>query len=214
MNDLIFISDFDGTITEKDFYWILLDDYIGKEGIDYYYKWKENNKIGTEFLNRVFSWHKFSEIERMKALEKVSVDKDLEKVIGMVEDAGGEFMILSAGFNYYIDDALKRRNLNRIKVVTNNGGFRDGCFIMEPDEKGEFYSPVYGVNKESVAKYYKGKCNKLIFAGDSEPDYLAALQADLVFAKNELAHLMDLNDVRYYKYENFDDIRKKLSQIL
>ena len=162
--DFIFISDFDGTITAKDFYWILLDDYIGREGIDFYYDWKKTKKIGTEFLNMVFQWHKFSDHERMEALAKVSLDKDLEKVIDKVEEKGGEFMILSAGFRYYIDDALDKRNLNRIQVVTNDGTFRDGCFVMEPDEKGEFYSPVYGVDKEAVAKYYKKKCKKLIFA--------------------------------------------------
>lgn len=212
MKDIIFISDFDGTLSKKDFYWILLDDYIGQEGIEYYYRWKEDNKIGTEFLNNVFTWHKFTETERLEALNKVEIDERLEEVSGYITKRGGEFMILSAGFDYYIEYALEKRNLQHLQLITNKGTFRDGTFIMEPDEKGEFYSPVYGVDKEAVAKYYRKKCKKLYFAGDSEPDYLASLQADVIFAKDELAKLLSLNDHKYIPYKNFDDILQMLKQ--
>jgi len=68
MKDFIFISDFDGTISQKDFYWILIDDYIGSKGVEFYHEWKKDKKIGIEFLNTIFSWHKFSEAQRLQAL--------------------------------------------------------------------------------------------------------------------------------------------------
>ncbi len=212
MKETIFISDFDGTLSKKDFYWILLDDYIGQEGIDYYYDWKKDHKIGTEFLNRIFTWHRFSEVERLEALSKVEIDPKLEEVSGYIEKRGGEFMILSAGFDYYIEDALEKRNCQHLKLITNKGTFRDGTFIMEPDETGEFYSPVYGIDKEKVAKYFRKQCKKMYFAGDSEPDYLAALQADVIFAKNELAKLLRRDDHPFIPYENFGDILQKLKE--
>ena len=212
MKDSIFISDFDGTLSKKDFYRILLSDYIGQEGIDYYYRWKEDKKIGTEFLNNIFTWYQFSDKERLEALNKVEIDEKLEEVSGYIKNHGGEFMILSAGFDYYIEYALNKRNCQHIQLITNNGTFRDGTFIMEPDQKGEFYSSVYGVDKEAVAKYYRTKCKKMYYAGDSEPDYLAALQADVIFAKDELAKLLSLNDHRYIAYKSFEDILEHLKQ--
>lgn len=210
MADFIFISDFDGTITAKDFYWILLDDYIGQKGIEYYNEWKKTEKIGTEFLNKVFTWHNFTEEERLEALSKVSIDKDLDQVVDFVTDHGGEFHILSAGFVYYIDDALKKRGLDHLHVITNGGTFRNSTFVMEPDKESPFYSPVYGVNKEAVALHFKAKTDKLYFAGDSEPDFWAAKHADVIFAKHELARLLDEAGISYHPYDNFDDIHKLL----
>lgn len=212
MKDFTFISDFDGTITEKDFYWILLDDYIGQKGIDYYTEWKKTGKIGTEFLNKVFTWHTFTEEERIEALNKVKMDENLENLEKLVVDKGGDFHICSAGFKYYIDIALKKRNLSHLHVITNEGSFRDNTFVMEPDNSSPFYSKVYGVNKEIVALYYKERCQKLYFAGDSEPDYWAARHADVIFAKHELARILDEEKIEYYLYEDFSDIIRKMEE--
>ena len=206
MKDFIFISDFDGTITAKDFYWILLDDYIGQKGVDFYYEWKKDKKIGTEFLNTVFTWHTFTEAERLEALSKVSMDEGLEEVYDYVVEGGGDFHILSAGFRYYIDDALAKRKLSHLHVITNEGTFKNNTFHMEPDEASPFYSPIYGVDKEKVALHYKEQCRKLYFAGDTEPDYWAARHAHVVFAKHELARLLDEEGIPYLPYDNFSDI--------
>lgn len=210
MKDLIFISDFDGTITNKDFYWILLDDFIGQKGIDYYTEWKKTKKIGIEFLNKVFTWHNFTEEERVQALDQVCIDKDLDKVIEFVEKNGGDFRILSAGFRYYIDYVLAKYDLSDIPVLTNEGAFREGRFIMEADESSPFYSELYGIDKEKVMCHYKTLYKKVCFAGDSEPDFGAAKHADVIFAKNELAHLLDQAGIKYYCYNNFADILKVL----
>ena len=207
---IIFISDFDGTITKKDFYWILLDDYIGEKGIDYYKEWKKRKKIGTEFLNTVFTWYEFTEDERIEALNKVEIDKGVTQVRDYIQQIGGEFLILSAGFKYYIDYALDKYGIEQMKVITNNGDFRNNTFIMEPDNNSIYYSEIYGIDKEKVAKEYRNKCKLLIYAGDSEPDYKAALYADIIFAKNELADMLDNNNINYYKYESFIDIYEKL----
>jgi len=212
MREFIFISDFDGTITQKDFYWILLDDYIGQKGIDFYYEWKKSKKIGTEFLNTVFKWYEFTEVEKNEALDKVLLDKDLEKTVGLVEERGGEFIILSAGFDYYIQDALEKRGLNHLKLLTNHGKFINNSFVMEPDESSPYHSDIYGIDKEKVAIHYRKQCKKLYFAGDSEPDYLAALQADVIFAKHELARLLEVNNISYIPYDNFNDILSEMKK--
>jgi 2,3-diketo-5-methylthio-1-phosphopentane phosphatase len=210
MNDFVFISDFDGTITKKDFYWILLDDYIGQKGIDYYKEWKKTKKIGTEFLNKVFTWHTFTDEERRQALNKVDIDEKLPDVIEEVKKQGGDFVILSAGFRYYIDYVLKQDSLDKIPVYTNEGSFKDNTFVMEPDKNSPYYSEIYGIDKEKVALEHRKKYKKVYFAGDSEPDYKAAICADVIFAKDELARLLDESGRAYIKYSSFEDILEYL----
>lgn len=212
MKDFVFISDFDGTITQKDFYWILLDDYIGQKGIDYYHTWKKTQKIGTEFLNTVLTWHTFSEQERQDALNKVTIDQDLKSVIDVVRQQGGDFVILSAGFRYYIEYALAKEGIEGVKLYTNEGGFKNNTFIMEPDKTSPYYSELYGIDKEKVALMHRKKYKTIIFAGDSEPDYKAALQADVIFAKDELAKLLEKSGHTYRSYSSFQDILAYLQQ--
>lgn len=209
----VFISDFDGTITSKDFYWILLDDYIGKKGIDFYHEWKKSKKIGTEFLNTVFGWRPLSEEECTEAIGKVQIDESLKTVIEWVEDLGGDFWILSAGFSYYIERVLERHQLDHVTLYTNPGSFENHVFKMNPQESSPFYSPVYGIDKQKVALYAKERYEYVIFAGDSEPDYHAAVHADLIFAKHELAKLLDQQGKTYIPYDNFKDILSYLKNL-
>ncbi len=212
MKPFIFVSDFDGTITTKDFYWILLESFIGEEGIRHYREWKQSEKIGTAFLNKVFRWTHLSKEEHEKALDMVEVDPQLASVIEYVRRKNGDFAILSAGFDYYIKKALDKEGLHDIDLYTNPGVFEDGFFEMRPDKKSPFYSPVYGIDKGKVLTVIQQDYETVCFAGDSEPDIHAARHADLVFAKNELAHLMEEQGLEYVHYDSFADILRYLEQ--
>lgn len=214
MKKFNFISDFDNTISNKDFYWIIIDDYIGKAGVDFYTEWKKTKKIGSDFLNQVFAMHQLSQAEHDEALSKVTMDEGLSRVVDLVEASDGDFHILSAGFDYYIKAVLQRYDMTELSVHTNKGVFEDGYFKMCPDPTDTFYSPLYGIDKEKVALHYKKQCEHLIFAGDSEPDFWAARHADVVFAKEELARIMDENGMPYIPYSSFDEIYKALTEIL
>lgn len=215
MKDVIFITDFDRTVTKKDFYWILLDDYIGQVGIDYYIEWKKTQRIGTQFLNRVFQWKKFTEEERLEAFNKVEVDLYFKDLLEALKANQIDRYILSAGFDQYIEYTLNKHKIEGVAVLTNPGAFREGCFIMEPDPASPYYSSVYGIDKGIVAKTYKEQCKTLIFVGDSEPDFHAAKWADLIFAKKdeELDRILRENQIAHYVFEDFQEIHKKLIEL-
>lgn len=214
MNRFIFISDFDGTMSKKDFYSIIIDDYIGEEGRNYSVEWRKNNKVDVPFLNKIFSWHKFSDDELKEVLEKVQIDPYTKELYQFVKDQNGDFLILSAGFNYYIERALKRDGLDELKLITNEGVYENQGFIMKPDTTKKYYSPVYGVDKERVVLENKKEYQKVFYAGDSEPDFKAALAADVVFAKGELKELLDEARKPYYAFETFDEVIKILKEVL
>lgn len=213
--EIIFITDFDHTVTQKDFYWILLDDYIGQEGIDFYYEWKKSKRIGTEFLNTVFQWKKFSDQERVEALNKVELDPYMKELLKKLKVQGIEALILSAGFDYYIDYTLRKHQIEGVEVLTNPGSFRNNTFVMEPKEDSPYYSPIYGIDKGIVAKAYKERCRTLIFVGDSEPDYYAAQYADVVFAKEgkELDHILTEKGIEHYSFQDFSEVQRKLTEL-
>jgi len=101
MKDHIFISDFDGTITHKDFYWIVIDDYIGEKGRDHYFAWKKKKKIGLTFLNKIFTWHPFTQAEHDEILSKITIDSSFKNFDTWTQNHNMDLMVLSAGFLTY-----------------------------------------------------------------------------------------------------------------
>jgi len=210
----ILITDFDNTMSKKDFYQIVIDDYIGIEGKAFYLETKKAGKISIEFLNTILGWRNFSKKEHDEMLSKVAIDRDSEKLVAYVKASGGDFLVLSAGFDYYIKKTLVSHDLGHLPLITNPGSYSQDKFIIKPDLLSPYYSEVYGIDKGKVIKAYKQQYEKVIFIGDSEPDYHAAIHADLVFAKEELYELMVANQLDCYHIENYRDVLKVLKEII
>ncbi len=210
----IFISDFDNTLTLKDFYWIVIDDYIGEKGKAFYREWKKEKKINVDFLNTIFGWHTFSEEEHEEILDKVELSQGYNQLVGALKEIGWDFLVLSAGFDYYIKKVLPKYGIDNAEIISNRGRYENGRFLIDPDPEVWFYSDVYGVDKEKVVKRSKDKYDRVFFAGDSEPDFLAAKAADVRFAKEELAALLEREGIDYYPYENFEDIARTVKDLI
>ena len=55
MKDFAFISDFDGTLTKKDFYKILSETYYKEELVPIFNSWKNGEMKDREYLSYVFN---------------------------------------------------------------------------------------------------------------------------------------------------------------
>ena len=55
---------------------------------------------------------------------------------------------------------------------------------MTPNINDQFYSPVFGVDKDKAMKQIKSQSKISFYAGDSLPDIGAAMSADYAYAKN------------------------------
>lgn len=212
--DYLFISDFDGTLSRKDFYWIIIDDYIGEEGKRFYLDWKAKHKIDVPFLNKVFTWHDFTDQEHDEILDKVVIDEDFHDFDLWCQEHAMGLKVLSAGFDYYIKKVFDKRGLSHLEVLSNPGIFEGGHFVIKPDPNSWFYHDVYGVDKEIVVKHYKESYKKVFFAGDSEPDFKAAMAADLCFAKDELAALLRREGHPFYEFDHFSEISTVLEKLM
>lgn len=215
MKKWLLITDFDNTMSEKDFYHIIIDDYVGEEARNYYLNYKsEGGIIGTEFLNKIFGWQQFTEAQRDEMFDKVAIDKNSQALMDQVEALGGDFVVMSAGFDYYINETFKRYGMTDIKLMTNPGVFENGSFVMKPDTKSPYYSKVYGIDKGKALLGLKDDYEFVIFIGDSEPDYHAAIHADIVFAKSELKNLMTQNQKDFYPMNDYSDVLKVLETVV
>lgn len=206
MKRFAFVSDFDGTLTSRDFYHIVIDKYLQDWGRDFYTEWKKTKKINVEFLNRIFGALSKTEDEIKEEIYQLPIDTHAVEFINKVKSNGGDFYILSAGTSYYIKILLEYLGINDVQVISMEGKYKDGGIEIYPDENSSYYSEVFGLDKSKVIKELKTRYDKVFFAGDSEPDLAAAKAADLAFAKSELKTMLDKERGKYIPFDNFKDI--------
>ncbi len=81
---------------------------------------------------------------------------------------------------------------------------------MKPEETSPFYHKLFGIDKGEVMRTLRKDFDFIYFAGDTEPDLSAALEADIVFAKGELIPFLEKNNKAYIAFEKYEEIVEHL----
>lgn len=206
----LFLSDFDGTLSDKDFFHIIIDRYFQKESEKLYADW--DNKVTTdlEYLSRLFASIGQNQAAIDEDVGRIPFDPDAKKVIEHVRRLGGDFVVISAGTDYYIRKIFDRYDISNVRIISNPGEYKDRGIRLNVDPSGHYYSELYGVDKEKVARDLMEGYDKVFFAGDSLPDLKAALLADTIFAKGKLQGLLDEEKRDYVPIRSFADVENYL----
>jgi len=214
MKDFAFISDFDGTLTKKDFYKIMSEAYLKEDYLPLFKAWKNGEMKDRDYLSYVFNNVKRSEADIHEDILNIPFDPFAKDFIEKVKAAGGDFIVVSAGTSYYIDKIFEKHSIEGVDVYSNKGIFKDNGIYFDLDESSEFYSDRYGIDKLSVVEKLKDNYKKIFYAGDSEPDIKPALVADVVFAKGELVELLKKEKKEFIEFEDFSEVWDKLKKYL
>jgi len=214
MSKFIFVSDFDNTFTNKDFYKVIMDKYMTsnhkKELLD---QWKKRNVTNFEFLRIVFAAMDKSEEQLLDEIMGIEINHHAVEFMNKIISKGWDVVILSGGADYYIHKVLNHFNINKgIQVIANKGIYKDGHIELIADVNSLFYSQGDGIDKLKVVKTLKKDHQLLCFAGDSAPDFQAAMAADITFAKDRLQTLLQDASADFIKIDNFAQIDWELTK--
>lgn len=209
MKKWAFVSDFDGTISKKDFYWIVIEKYF-PEGSDMVKQWKEGEIKDIDFLSTVFSSIHQNEAQIIEDVLEIPIDEHVPEFIKKVQEHGGDFYILSAGTDYYINYILDHYNIKNVTVLSNKGYYEDQNIHLHIDPEHRYHSDRYGIDKATVLEELKQQYETIHFAGDSEPDSHPAVHADVTFAKAALPGILSSKGVPHITVDNFKDIEAEL----
>lgn len=211
LKEFIFISDFDGTMSERDFYHIIMDKYLGEWGKELHASWRRNEMEDVELLSTVFKSMNRTEEEIREDILSINLDEYIPAFIEHIKLAGGDFLILSAGTKYYIERLLTFKGIQGIEIFSNDGRYENkGITLMPPDTQDPFYSRRHGIDKAKVVQSLKRKYKKIYYAGNSKPDVNAALLADIAFAKGKLITLLQAKAAKHVPFKCFFQVEEFL----
>lgn len=207
-----FVSDFDGTLTEKDFFKIIIDNYLGDKGQLLYKKWQEGLLQDQFFLETIYASINLEETQILKDIQNLKWDESVPHFIQEIEKVGGTFIILSGGTSYYIYPFLKAKGLSHIQVYAHPGIYKNKGIHLQIDKQNPYYSKKYGMDKAKVLADLKKQYTKIYYAGDSATDLPACQIANLAFAKGKLPYLLAAENTPFISFETYQDILFHLTQ--
>ncbi|EWG10093.1 MtnX-like HAD-IB family phosphatase [Cytobacillus firmus] len=211
MKKWAFVSDFDGTISKRDFYLIMMDKYF-PEGRSLMPKWKAGEIRDIDFLNKVFTSINQDEERIISDIYSIEIDEYVPDFIEKIQQNGGDFYILSAGTDYYIHHILKKFGVKGVQVFSNEGYYHEKNVHMNIDKNHQHYHEQYGIDKSKVIQDLKKEYETVFFIGDSEPDSHPAEHADITFAKNGLQDLLREKGIRFVPVKEFTEVEEYLTE--
>lgn len=210
--------DFDGTIAVNDVWINSLGKFITNRVefnniLEDYNKGKINTReVNLKLLNLVenFSYDKFNSY-----LDNEEIDEDFSDFANFCKEQNIELTIVSSGLDYYINYILNRNHIN-IKFFCSRMIFDMTTGKLSCDfEYGDEYCKNCETCKRNIlingTNDYENEIS--VFIGDGVSDYCVSSYADLVFAKGKLASFCWKNNITYFDYKNFADVKSKLVKL-
>ncbi|ORX38337.1 HAD-like domain-containing protein [Kockovaella imperatae] len=230
---VVVLSDWDGTITDRDSNDYLTDNLgFGPDKRRGYNLDVLNEKIGfrdsfIEQISSVAAKHSFDECVEFLA-EHINLDPGFEKFYNWCSSNGVPVVIVSSGMAPIIRAVLSKHMpeaAKEIDIIANDVKFTD------PEGKGTkghwelvFRHPEshYGHDKSLAILPYRDldKPPVLVFCGDGVSDLSAAKHADLLFAKERADGESDLmvyctrNEIPFVQFLDFHKVEDKVKELV
>lgn len=210
----IFISDYDGTITSKDFFLLLAERYLPATTPDYFAQYREGRISHFEAMAAYFALAPTDEKQLDELLTASQPDPDLGASAALLRRAGWNLWVVSAGSSWYVERVLSRAGV-AATVYSNPGHLENGrgLVLEKPDPSSPYHSASEGVDKSAVVRHALRVADSVAFAGDGPPDLQPALlvRPELRFARGFLAEALGARGEDFRPFSRWSEIVRELA---
>ncbi len=209
--DRILVSDFDGTMTGRDFFRVALS-HLPAGAAAPWERYEAGQARHFDALVEIFSGLRIDETEFDAMLEEMRVENGLAGAFELLQQAGWSLAIASAGCGFYIERILTRLGIN-VVIHSNPGDFIPGRgLFMKPPLQSPFFAVETGIDKVAVVRHYLDRGFDTAFAGDGRPDLapVLLLPPERRFARGWLAGELERRGEPFVRFERWRDIAGSL----
>jgi len=201
--------DFDGTITEEDASFFLLDTFAQGDWRRLLRDYKEHRISVGEFNTRAFAMVKADKSTLLGALKgEVKVRAGFHELVNYCLKKGFRLVIVSNGLDFYIKAVLKDLGLDSIEVHAAQASFHpEGMKVQYVGPDGKRLDDGF---KEAYIKSFLKLGYRVIYMGNGDSDIAPAKYAHYVFATGDLLAYCRDNNLKYRPFETFTDVVREL----
>lgn len=207
------VSDFDGTISDDDFFNYISRRWLGEEALAPWRQYMAGEKTHFEALREIFAALRVQQPEFDEFICQIKVDCHFFTVADYCRRHGMPVYICSAGCDYYINKLIGTEMGNTgVRLVANHGVYSPdkGLEMMPLPEDSPFYDPNIGVSKAAIVAYLQRRGYQVVYCGDGMPDVAAAAIADVVFARRMLLLQCRQLNIAAMELHDFDQVYRFL----
>ena len=203
--------DFDGTVTEEDVSFLLLDTYVGSRWREYLKEYTAGRiPVGT-FNKKVFGMVK-ADRKTMTDLilnsDRVKIRPGLRDFLDYCSKKNIRNLIVSNGLIFYIEAILNKIGLNNVEIYAARNIFNPaGIKVAYIGPDGTEMEVGF---KEAYTELLKKSGYDVIYVGNGASDIFSARQARHVFAVDELLKRCHQEKVPCTPFKDFYDVIKGL----
>ena len=208
--------DFDGTITKEDVGEAIFRKFADEKSVN-----EIVNKLLEDKISSRQCWDELCDCagsvnvqELVEFINTMEIDKSFLTFTEFCKQNNLEMVVLSDGFDFYIDKVFEKNGIKKIKYYSN-------YLSVDADGRLSAEYPYYDANSPTSANCKKNHVinhstddDYTVYIGDGNSDKDAAQYCDFIFAKKNLARFCSMQRISFYPFNNFDDVQSKLIELM
>jgi 2,3-diketo-5-methylthio-1-phosphopentane phosphatase len=208
----VLVSDFDGTMTRRDFYQLVAERLLPPGTPDYWGEYRAGRLTHFDALNAYFAAAAPGEAALHQIARDMGLDPHLRDGVRRLRSAGWAVVVASAGCGWYIGRLFREAGV-ALEVHANPGTVEDGRLVMELPRSSPVFSPTTGIDKPGVVRLAMTTHDVVAFAGDGPPDLEPALlvRPELRFATGYLAGELERLGEPFRRFEEWSEVARMLA---
>lgn len=208
----LLVSDFDGTLTQRDFYQVYAARLMPSDAPDFWTEYRAGRMTHFDALKAIFSYVPAGEEKLLALASEMRLEPALAEALKSLRNAGWEVVVVSAGCRWYIERLLASAGVE-LEVHANLGHLdAEGRLIMERPTGTRYPSEDVGIDKSAVVRTHIEQGWTVAFAGDGPPDFGPAMLVPphLRFARGHLAEALREQGESYRAFSRWRDVAEAL----
>ena len=207
---MLFIIDFDGTLSVKDTIDDMLEHFADPSWEDIEQSWLNGDINAVECMTQQVRMVKTDNITLESFFRGIQLDATFVPFYKHISQFA-KVAIVSDGLDHAVKVAMRNAAMPDIPVYANHLHFTPSGLDISFPNKVEGCAGGNGTCKCAIAQNLALDANgPVVLIGDGKSDACLAGRADIVFAKGSLIKYCEKNAIQHHKFQTFADVLAKV----
>ena len=204
--------DFDGTITEEDVSFLILDAFADGDWRKLLDEYKGGRITVGSFNTRAFNMVKVDKETLQEFVkQKVRIREGLSELLDFCRSKSFRFVIVSNGLEFYIDTVFRDLGINNIEVFAAQAAF--GPTGIKTKYIGPDGSELHNDFKQAYIRRFQQDNYRIFYIGNGASDVPSAKLADHIFATDAMLNSCRKMNIECTPFVSLNDIVKGIELI-
>ena len=204
--------DFDGTITEEDQSFLLLDAFASGNWRQLLTEYRAGKISVGDFNTRAFAMVKEDRQTLVNFVKRTAkIRPGFHELVAYCQREGVQFTIVSNGLDFYINTILTDSGVKNIEVFAAQAQFANGG--IEVKYIGPDGAHLDSDFKDTFTRLFLTKGYRVVYVGNGLSDLSPAEHAHWIFARDELLNLCKQKGLKCLPFADFNNVLQVLKRL-